>query len=255
MVERLLAKTLDIPDISHGFFTRRGGVSGGMYAALNVGRGSDDDAAHVAENRERVRRLLGAASLCTPYQVHGARAVRAGLEFDAARPPEADALVTDIPGVAVGVVTADCVPVLLADPEAGVVAAAHAGWRGTLAGVVESTLTLMETLGARRNAIRAAVGPAIAQDSYEVGEELRDAFLAGSPGDAARFRSGARPGKFLFDLPGTVAARLAAAGVSADLSCARDTLADEARFFSYRRTTQRGEPDYGRQMSAILRLR
>ncbi|RMD88464.1 MAG: peptidoglycan editing factor PgeF [Alphaproteobacteria bacterium] len=254
MTERLTAAILAQPGVVHGFFTRRGGVSKGIYASLNVGRGSGDHAAHVAENRERARRSLGAERLVTPYQVHGAHVhVLDEAEDAASNPPRADALVTTRRGVAIGVVTADCVPVLLVDAAAGVIAAVHAGWRGAIAGIATAAVTAMQRLGADTSRIRAAIGPAIAQASYEVGAEVRDAFLAARPG-ADRFFIGGRTERFQLDLPGFVAEELAAAGLSMieDLDC--DTCADRERFFSYRRSSRLGEPDYGRQLSAILRL-
>ncbi len=251
MTERLTARTLAASGIAHGFFTRRGGVSRGVYRSLNVGRGSGDDPAHVAANRARACAMLDAAALVTPYQVHGADVHVLDAATDpGAAPPRADAVVTTRRGIAVGVVTADCVPVLLADPGSGVIAAAHAGWRGALAGICAATIAAMERRGARRMRIRAAIGPAIAQASYEVGAEVRDSFLAAFP-EARRFFRQAGSGRHLFDLVGLVAARLAAAGIDMVEVLAGDTYADAERFFSYRRSTHLGETDYGRQLSAI----
>ncbi|MFQ5348501.1 MAG: peptidoglycan editing factor PgeF [Rhodothalassiaceae bacterium] len=253
MAERLTAPILAQPGVAHGFFTRRGGVSEGLYASLNVGRGSGDDATHVAENRERARRALGAARLVTPYQVHAAQVhVLDGPEDAGSDLPHADALVTTRRGVAIGVVTADCVPILLVDAAAGVIAAVHAGWRGAVAGIATATVAAMRRLGADTSRIRAAIGPAIAQTSYEVGAEVRNAFLAARPG-ADRFFIAGRKDRFQLDLPGFVAAELASAGLAMieDLGC--DTCADRERFFSYRRSSRLGEPDYGRQLSAIVR--
>ncbi len=251
MTEGLEAEALVATGLAHGFFTRRGGVSRGVYRSLNVGLGSGDDPAHVAENRARAMRALGADALATPYQVHGAAVhVLTERADETAPPPRADAMVTTRRGIAIGVVTADCVPVLLADAGAGVIAAAHAGWRGALAGICSATVSAMEGLGARRARIRAAIGPAIAQGSYEVGPEVRDAFLAALP-PASRFFATAEGGRYLFDLPGLVASRLAALGLDAIETLACDTYAGADRFFSYRRSTHRGETDYGRQLSAI----
>ena len=234
--------------VAHGFFTRRGGVSRGLYDSLNCGPGSGDDPAAVAANRGRAMARLGlaAASLATGRQVHGACAL--AIDAPPAAPPRADGLATARRGVAVGALAADCAPVLFADPEAGVVAAAHAGWRGALAGVVEAALAAMVAAGARAEHVHAAVGPCIGRDSYEVGDDLRDAILARDAADARHFR---RAGRWRFDLSGYVAARLRAAGVGAVEELAIDGYADEARFFSYRRARRRGESDYGRCLSAI----
>ncbi len=254
MTERLTARVLVAGGIAHGFFTRRGGVSTDVYRSLNVGRGSGDDPAHVAANRTRACAVLGAAALVTPYQVHGSDVLVLDDAADPdAAPARADAVVTARRGIAVGVVTADCVPVLLADAGAGVVAAAHAGWRGALAGICAATIAAMERCGARRTHVRAAIGPAIAQDSYEVGAELRSAFLAALP-EARRFFREGESGHYLFDLVGLVADRLAASGVGAVEVLACDTYADSDRFFSYRRSTHLGARDYGRQLSAIALL-
>jgi len=252
MVDCLTAPELaSAKGVAHGFFTRQGGVSEGIYASLNAGRGSQDDPDRVAENRRRCVAVLGVDRLATPYQVHGAIALVVDDLHDPKTPPRADAFVTRTPGLAVGVVTADCAPVLLAEPEAGVVAAAHAGWRGALAGILESAVTQMETLGARRSRIRAAIGPTIAQDSYEVGGEVRTAFMAEETFFTAFFAQGARPGKYQFDLEAAVAGCLSRAGVGSVELLAADTYADPERFYSYRRAQHRGESDYGRQLSAI----
>lgn len=250
MPERLLSRLFGT-GVAHGFFTRRGGVSSGIYASLNLGRGSADAPEAVEINRTRCLTALGAGALVTNYQVHGARVVLAtGAADDRAH--RADALVSRVPGLALGILTADCVPVLFADEAAGVVGAAHAGWRGTAAGVLEATVEAMAGQGAAPAQIRAAVGPAIAQPSYQVGADVRAAFLE-ADADAARFfRPDAAEGKFRFDLPGAVAARLTAVGLAAVERFDLDTYADEARFFSYRRATHRAEQDYGRQLSAIL---
>jgi YfiH family protein len=227
----------------HGFFTRRGGVSAGAYASLNCGLRSDDAAEAVAENRERARLALGAAELRALRQVHGARVVQADEPWDEL--PEADAMVASRPGLALGIVTADCAPVLFADPQAQVVGAAHAGWRGAVAGVLEATVDAMEALGARRARIAAVIGPSIAQPSYEVTAELRDAV-----GDARFFTPGRDSAHWQFDLAGYCATRLEGCGVVAALGL--DTLRDEARFFSHRRRTLAGGGPLGHQLSAIL---
>ncbi len=236
--------------VRHGFFTRRGGVSTGLFASLNVGLGSGDEPEHVAENRRRARAVLGAWGLYTPYQVHGAAVVEVADPTMARM--KADAAITRRPGLAVGVVTADCVPVLIAAAGKGIVGAVHAGWRGAVAGILEETVAAFDRLGAPAEELAAAVGPAIAQESYEVGEEVREATCAAWPAADTFFRPAARAGRWLFDLPGFVAARLRQAGVKRLEVLELDTYRDEARFFSYRRSTHRGERAYGRQLSAIL---
>ncbi len=235
----------------HGFFGRRGGVSGGVYGELNCGYGSQDQRDNVARNRRRVAAAVGVPdrNLVTVYQVHSPRALAVEAPF-AGEPPEADALVTTVPGLAIGVLTADCAPVLFADTTHRVIAAAHAGWKGALDGVLEATLATMQDLGARRDTIVAAVGPCIHQVSYEVGPEFHEMFLARDGGFGTYFHPG-NGDRWQFDLPGFVADRLARAGISQVDRIDADTLADETRFFSYRRTCHRGEPDYGRQVSAI----
>lgn len=233
----------------HGFLGRRGGVSTGILAGLNVGSGSKDDRAAIAENRRRaVEAVLPGAALATVYQVHSAEAVYVGEPWP--ERPRADAMVTDRPGLLLGILTADCAPVLFADVEAGVVGAAHAGWRGAFGGVTDSTIAAMEKLGARRERIAAAIGPCIGQASYEVDEAFRARFL---DADAAndRFFAGRPAGKPHFDLEAYVAARLQAAGVGRVEPLHRDTYAEPDRFYSYRRATHRGEPDYGRQISMV----
>ncbi|MBL8663933.1 MAG: peptidoglycan editing factor PgeF [Candidatus Odyssella sp.] len=238
--------------IRHGYFGRKGGVSAGIYDSLNCGPGSSDAPEAVRENRARVSRTLGAEHLLSLYQVHGVEAitVREAWENGASR-PRCDAMVTDRPGLALGTLAADCGPVLFADADAGVIGAAHAGWKGALAGVLESTVTAMESLGARRERIRAALGPTIAPESYEVGPEFPAPFLAEHGSNERFFSAGARPGKHRFDLPGYIVARLARIGVAAEWT-GHDTLALEADYFSYRRTTLAGGGDYGRNVSAIV---
>ena len=238
--------------LPHGFLGRRGGVSSGEVEGLNVGLGSGDEPAAVAENRRRAAdAVLPGAPLASVYQVHSPDCVILGeaLWSDTER-PHADGLVTDRPGVLIGVVTADCAPVLLADREAGVVGAAHAGWKGAIAGVTDSTIARMISLGAARSRIVAAVGPCISQVSYEVDEGFRSRFLAGKVGNA-RFFSAGREGHWQFDLEHYVAARLEAAGIGAVERLGLDTYSAPERFYSYRRATHRAEASYGRQISVI----
>ncbi len=234
----------------HGFFTRRGGASSGVFAGLNCGPGSSDQREAVATNRSRVAEAMAVPRerLLSLHQVHGAEVVVATAAGWTER-PRADAAVTATPGVAVSVLTADCAPVLFADAEAGVVGAAHAGWRGALAGVLEATVSAMAGLGARPDRIRAVIGPTISQSNYEVGPEFFEAFQAEEAG-YERFFSGAAGDRMLFDLPGFALARLRGLGIEADWT-GHCTYADADRFFSYRRATHRGEPDYGRLIAAI----
>ena len=249
----LTAESIAVP---HGFFTRAGGVSAGPYASLNCSLSSADDPAAVRENRARAAAALGVApgGLVGLTQVHGPEVIAVDDPWGEDR-PRADAMVTRRPGLALGIVTADCAPVLFADAEAGVIGAAHAGWRGAVGGVLEATLDAMERLGAARARIAAAVGPCIAQASYEVGPDLRGAVLARDPTDARFFAQastpGARPDRWHFDLPGYCAARLATAGAGRVAALGVDTLAEEARFFSHRRRTLAGGGPIGHQLSAI----
>lgn len=238
--------------IRHGFFGRKGGVSSGIYESLNMGRGSGDDPPSVAANRAAALACLGGARLFTPYQVHGTDVWSVDWQSDSEAPPRADVVVTRTPGIMIGIVTADCGPVLLADAHQGVIAACHAGWRGAMDGVIETAIGAMESLGARRRRIQAALGPMIAQKSYEVGAEVRAAFLAKHPDAGRFFAAGRQAGKYQFDLDGAILDRLAQAGIGACESLGRDSYAEADRFYSYRRTTHRGESDYGRQLSAIL---
>ncbi|MBP7003213.1 peptidoglycan editing factor PgeF [Amaricoccus sp.] len=235
----------------HGFFTRRGGASSGVYRGLNCGPGSRDQAEAVRLNRARAAAALGVAPerLLSLHQIHSAEAVVAGPEGWSER-PRADAAVTDRPGVALGILTADCAPVLFHDPEAGVIGAAHAGWRGALDGVLEATLEAMEGLGAEAGRVRACVGPTISQRAYEVGPEFYYRFADEDPAFARHFAQG-EGDRMRFDLPGFVLARLRAAGVAEAEWLGRCTFSDPERFFSYRRTTHAGETDYGRLLSAI----
>jgi hypothetical protein len=249
----LKAANLSQPKVVHGFFGRTGGVSEGIYASLNCGPGSGDARALVLENRRRaLAALFPEASLVTLYQVHSASAVTVTEPWGIADNPKADAVATDRAGIALGILTADCVPILLADASAHVIGAAHAGWNGALAGVVEAVLAAMERLGARRARIAAAIGPAIRQAAYEVGPEFEARFRTADPSNARFFLPGSRAGHWQFDLPGYVGNRLNAAGVGQVETIAACTYAREADFFSYRRATHRKEPDYGRALSAIL---
>jgi polyphenol oxidase len=242
-----------LPRIRHGFFTREGGVSQGLYASLNAGLGSHDAPENVGENRARMAAALGVARehLVTAYQVHSPDVVVAETPWTRVEAPRADAVVTRVPGLAVGITTADCGPVLFADAEAGIVGATHAGWKGALTGVVEATLAAMERLGAARSRITAALGPMIRQPSYEVGPELVARFTQAAADDARFFQPSPRPGHSLFDLAGLIVARLDRAGIARCDDLGHCTYADPSRFFSYRRATHRREPDYGRHISAI----
>ena len=234
--------------VPHGFLGRRGGVSTGVHAGLNVGLGSDDDPAAVAENRARaVAATAPGATLVTLHQVHSAEVVTVAAAWPDDARPHADALVTGRRGLALGVLTADCTPVLLADAAAGVIGAAHAGWKGALGGVIEATVAAMVVLGARRDRIGAGVGPCIAQGSYEVDDDFRRRFGY----EDHVFFAGGRDGHWQFDLEGFVALRLRQAGVGPVDALGLDTYAEVERFFSYRRATHRGEPDYGRQFALI----
>jgi hypothetical protein len=253
-VEPVEAPPLALPGIRHAFFTRAGGVSTGLYEGLNTGIGSRDERAAVLENRARAAEHLGAARerLATPYQLHGVDAVIVEEPWGPGLGPKADAVVTERPGIALGVGTADCGPVLMADASARVVAAAHAGWKGALAGILESAVATMERLGAERARIVAVLGPAISARAYEVGPELVARFTEADAENAWFFRPSERNGHAYFDLPGYIVARLRRAGLSEVHDVGLCTYADEARFFSYRRATHRGEPDYGRLLSAIV---
>lgn len=251
MLQAPSLSTLD--RIRHGFFTRSGGVSDGVYASLNGGVGSDDAPDKVAENRARMAQALGVAPerLLTPYQIHSPDVVVADAPWTHAARPRADAVVTRIPGLAIGVSTADCGPLLFADPQAGVIGAAHAGWRGAFTGVIEKTVAAMEALGADRGRILAALGPTIRQPNYEVGPEFVERFIAADAGNARFFSPAERPGHAMFDLAGYIGERLQRAGVGNFEDLGLCTYAEPDRFYSYRRTTQRGEPDYGRHINAI----
>lgn len=237
--------------LAHGFLGRRGGVSEGELAGLNVGYGSNDDKAAIDENRRRaIAAVLPGAELATVHQVHSADAVFVERPWPQEGRPDADAMATDRRGILLGILTADCAPVLFADAEAGVIGAAHAGWRGALAGVTDSTIAAMEQLGARRESIHAAVGPCIGQPSYEVDEGFRGRFVEADPANE-RFFIGGPGGKPRFDLEAYVVHLLLAAGIGEVEALNLDTYADPDRFFSYRRATHLGEADYGRQVSLI----
>jgi YfiH family protein len=247
------AKNLSaLPGVRHAFFTREGGVSQGLYASLNAGIGSGDDPANVAENRARMAKAVGVAPdrFLSVYQIHSPDVVVAENAWRHDSRPRADAIVTKVPGLAVGVSTADCGPVLFADPQGRVIGAAHAGWRGALAGVLQATITAMEMLGAERSRIVAAVGPMISQLNYEVGSDVIEQFAAADP-DNARFFASGREGHAQFDLPGFIVAQLAKSGVTQVENLGLCTYADPQRFYSFRRTTHRQEPDYGRHINAI----
>lgn len=244
----------DLAGVRHGFLTRCGGVSRGIYASLNCGPGSGDDRAAVLENRRRAMAALDAAEtpLCTVHQVHSPDAVTVSAPWELGEGPKADAMVTDRPGVALGILTADCAPVLFVDAKAGVVGAAHAGWRGAIGGVLGATVEAMEALGAERSRIAAGVGPCIGRTAYEVGPEFPAPFLEQAADNQDFFQAAARPGHFLFDLRGYIARQLKRLSVGDAHALPCDTYTEEQRFFSYRRACHRGEGDYGRLLSAIL---
>jgi YfiH family protein len=248
----LQARSLSLPGIRHAFFTRAGGVSAGLYASLNGGIGSHDAPANVVENRARMAAALGVPPdrLITAYQVHSPDVVVADAPWSHEHRPRADAIVTRVRGLAIGVSTADCGPVLLADIDARVIGAAHAGWRGALAGVIEASVAAMERLGAERARIVGALGPMIRQPSYEVGSDVVDRFLAEDRGNARFFAPSPR-GRSLFDLAGYIADRLRRAGIMRVEDIGVCTYADPSRFFSYRRATHCAEADYGRHVNGI----
>jgi YfiH family protein len=248
------AETLTLPGIRHAFFTRQGGVSAGVYASLNGGIGSRDSADQVADNRARMAAALGVEPdrLLTAYQIHSPHVVTVEAPWTTETRPRADAIVTRTCALAVGVTTADCGPVLFADPQAGVIGAAHAGWRGALTGVVEATVDAMERLGAERGQIRAVLGPMIRQGNYEVGPDLIARFHAEDSASDRFFQAAAREGHALFDLAGYIAARLRRADIRQGEDLWLCTYADTDRFFSFRRSTHRAEADYGRHVNAIV---
>jgi YfiH family protein len=242
-----------LPRIRHAFFTRAGGVSEGVYASLNGGIGSNDAPDKVSENRARMAATLGVSAdrLLTPFQIHSPDVVVAKEPWTRETRPRADAVVTNAPRLAIGVSTADCGPLLFADSTAGVIGASHAGWRGALTGVIEATIAAMEKLGADRARISAALGPTIRQSNYEVGPEFVERFLAADPANKRFFARSERAGHAMFDLTGYIAERVERAGIARFEDLGLCTYAEPDRFFSYRRTTQLREPDYGRHISAI----
>jgi len=244
----------NLPGIRHAFFTRAGGVSQGIYESLNSGVGSNDDPANVTENRARMAASLGVAPerFLTAYQIHSPQVVTVEAPWSPSERPKADAIVTRTPGLAIGVSTADCGPVLLADPEARVIGAAHAGWRGALTGVIEATVAAMETLGAKRDRMVAAAGPMIRQPNYEVGQDLLDRFVAVEPSNVRFFIRANRPGHMMFDLAGYVVSQLRRAEIAQIEDVGLCTYANPAQFYSYRRATHLAEPDYGRHVNAIV---
>lgn len=250
----LQSLALSSDGIAHGFFGRQGGVSGGIYASLNCGYGSGDDSSSVCENRTRVATWLGTREeqLITLYQIHSADALQVTEPWTRAAPPKADAMATTQRGVALGVLAADCAPILLADARAGVIGCAHSGWKGAIGGVIESIVAMMERLGASRARIHAAVGPCISQASYEVGPEFEVRFAEHDAANKRYFVPSSRAGHWQFDLPGYVTARLKGAGLGAVEALGVCTYEHNHGYFSYRRTTHRGETDYGRNVSAIM---
>ncbi len=245
----LSSKLSAISGVKHGFFGRKGGVSTGIYESLNIGQGSDDEAQNIRDNRDRIRDALGAEKLLSCFQVHSAKAITVTEPWRTR--PQADAMVTKVPGLALCVLSADCVPVLFADAEAGVIGAAHAGWKGAIAGVCEATLDAMEAIGAARGQITAAIGPAIQQASYEVGPEFRDTFVGDQEWTDRLFVAG-KDDRSHFDLTGYVEAVLLGQGIAAVENLGLDTCALEDDYFSNRRRNHRGEPDYGRNGSVIV---
>ncbi len=241
-----------IPGLRHAFFTREGGVSGGIYEGLNGGLGSQDDPAHVVENRRRMAEQMGVAPdrFLSVHQIHSPDAIVATGPWTGDK-PRADALVTRTEGLAIGVTAADCGPILLVDPATRVIGAAHAGWKGALTGIIESTVDAMEKLGAERGGMVAAIGPLIRQHSYEVGGEFVERFLDADADNAAYFIGSERPGHSMFDLAGYIRMRLENSGVLMIDDTGVDTYSDE-RFYSYRRSVHRKEPDYGRHVHAIV---
>ncbi|HXI99926.1 MAG TPA: peptidoglycan editing factor PgeF [Micropepsaceae bacterium] len=249
----LKSAELSTPKIAHGFFGRTGGVSQGVYASLNCGPGSRDSLESVMENRRRAAEALSPVGrLVTAYQIHSPETVTVTEAWNIPENPKADAMVTRCTDIVLGVLTADCVPILLCDRESGVIGAAHAGWNGALSGVVDSVLDAMERLGANPERIRAALGPCIGQANYEVGPEFEARFRAADPDNERFFVASTREGHWQFDLQGYVGHRLREGGVQSPEILGACTYTNETQFFSYRRATHRGEPDYGRQLSAIM---
>ncbi|QFT30789.1 Laccase domain protein YfiH [Labrenzia sp. THAF82] len=254
---RLEAAELQLEGLNHGFFTRQGGVSGGIYDSLNIGLGSDDDRDSVLENRRRVAAEMNVdtANLLAPYQIHSPDVIAVTTPWQDGMDRRADALVTSTPGLAIGISTADCGPILFADPKARVVGAAHSGWKGAVTGVLQNTVSAMVDLGASPSGITAVLGPAISQSAYEVGPEFQQRFLEANPANEIYFLPSEKAGHFMFDLPAYIGDTLHGLGLAKVANMGLCTYADEDRFYSYRRTTHRGEPDYGRQISAIVLTR
>ena len=254
MLQPIQSAELSKAGIQHGFFTREGGVSEGIYASLNGGQGSADDPVRVRENRVRMARHLGVEPerFLSLYQIHSPDVVTVNAPWVPDDRPRADAMVTREPGLALAIGTADCGPILFADPQARVIGAAHAGWKGAFAGVLEATIAAMEAIGAARSRVIVALGPMLSQQNYEVGPEFLATFLAQDAANARFFRPGPRDGHPHFDLPGYSVSRLRAAGVGAIEDLALCTYADETRFYSYRRKTHRDEADYGRLIAGIV---
>lgn len=240
-----------VDGVAHGFFTRQGGHSTGIYASKNTGLGADEDKAVVLKNRRIVAEALGAKEVLTPYQYHSAVVLPVDQPWSNKSPPKADGLVTRQKGLAIAVNTADCTPVIFADTKSSVIGIAHSGWKGTVGGVLEATITAMEALGAKASDIVVAIGPTISQANYEVGPEFVEQFLTDNPDSKKFFIASERENHCMFDLPGCVRERLDRCGLKRVENLALCTYADEHRFFSYRRMTHRGEIDYGRQMSAV----
>jgi hypothetical protein len=244
----------ECPGIGHGFFGRKGGVSAGIYESLNCGPGSRDDLEHVLENRRRALAALigGESRLVTLHQVHSAKGVVVDEPWQIGNGPKADAMATNVPGIALGILTADCAPILFADAEARVIGAAHAGWKGSFSGVVEQAIVRMEELGAKRGRIAAAIGPCISQSAYEVGNEFREIFTSDDAANTRFFAAAGRSDHWQFDLPAYVRMRIDAAGIRNVAAIACCTYAESENLYSFRRTTHRRESDYGRQLSAIV---
>ncbi len=238
-----------LPGVAHGFFGRKGGVSTGLYDSLNIGQGSDDQAQAIRDNRELIRNAIGANHMLSCFQIHSAKVMTVTEPWHTR--PQADAMVTNVPSIALCILTADCVPVLFADPTAQVIGAAHAGWKGAIGGICEATIEAMEALGADRTNITAAIGPAIQQESYEVGPEFRDTFVGEQEWADSLFKAG-RDDRSHFDLTGFVKATLRSEGISAIDNIGHDTCAMEKDYFSNRRRNHRSEPDYGRNGSVIM---
>jgi polyphenol oxidase len=251
MIEARLLK--EFAGIAHGFFTREGGSSTGLFSSLNCGFGSGDDLEAVARNRALVAGAIGVApdKLLTVYQEHSPKVITVSQPWRREAAPVADAMVTREPGIALGTLTADCAPVIFADGRHGIVGIAHAGWKGALSGVTDATLRAMEDLGADRTAIAAVIGPTISAAAYEVGPEFHRRFLDAEPANETFFRPAARPQHFMFDLPGYIMARLRRSGIASASDLGLCTYADERRFFSYRRATHRSQTHYGRLISAV----